>query len=255
MIHSAFRLRITGCPEDDMTMNYELMMKYLPLEWVTDNVIEKLYGIKMPDDKLFGTFQSWSSRLKSRRNVLRPGEVNRHAFESYLQYSHLMPIKIAAARLGMSADSLREIIDLMDSRNIIVLNTRDFSEQLVYETLIREFNTYFPGLQNRIFNDHNDYCRRLQEAVSSELDVTIEPMYCVFSEFLKENPPDFAYDYDCLTGEPVGLRYQVWLNFNKPIYLRPDICSLKTYIDHKEELRPLVFSGKEPEIPDSLSHG
>ena len=66
-------------------------------------------------------------------------------------------------------------------------------------------------------------------------------------------PPDMAAAFDAITLEPVGLRYQVWLETKKPANLRPDVCSLKFYAQHEAELADYVMQGGEPRhIDDRL---
>ena len=231
------------------------MRMWLPREWVPFEVIEKLHGISKVDLLGWGGFKAWSQRLRRPREVMRPNEVNRHEFESYLQHSWLLPMKAAAVRLGMTAESFQDTLAVLDESDTIILNTRDFPPQVVNESLIRHFHEPFPDLQNRIFGDHNDYCSRLHQAISKDLDIEVAPLYCETSQHLRQDPVDYAYDYDCFTDSPIGLRYQVWLDFKKPINLRPDACSLKFYIEHEAELKPLVFAGHEPEIPEGFRRG
>lgn len=235
-----------------MDTQYNFMMKWLPQEWVPFEVIELLHGTKRDDAQLWGAFQAWSLRLRRPREVLRPSEVNRHTFESYLQQSRLLPEKTAAVRVGMSIDSFQNVLATLDEKGIIVVNTRDFSQQVVTESLIREFHNIFPALQNRTFGDHDDFCSRLHAAINDDLGIQVEPVYCETSEALGQEPADFAYDYDCFTGKPIGLRYQVWLDFKKPINLRPDACSMKLYVEKEDQLKPLVFAGRVPDVPDGL---
>jgi hypothetical protein len=238
-----------------MDTQYTFMMMWLPCEWVPFEVIELLNGIKRDDAQLWGAFQAWSLRLRRPREVLRPNEVNRHAFESYLQQSRLLPEKTAAVRVGMSLDSFQDVLDTLDKKGNIVVNTRDFLQQVVTESLIREFPSLFPALQNRIFGDHDDFCSRLHAAIKDDLGIEVKPVRCETSEALGQDPADFAYDHDCFTGRPIGLRYQVWLDFKKPMNLRPDACSMKLYVEKEAQLKPLVFAGREPDVPDGLRQG
>jgi hypothetical protein len=52
------------------------------------------------------------------------------------------------------------------------------------------------------------------------------------------------------SAQPVGLRYQVWLETGKPVSLRPDVCSLVFYAKNETELRAHVMKGSEPERID-----
>jgi hypothetical protein len=57
--------------------------------------------------------------------------------------------------------------------------------------------------------------------------------------------------FDAITMDPVGLRYQVWLDTQKPVNLAPDVCSLKFYAKNEADLRPYVMKGGEPEDIDA----
>lgn len=155
----------------------------------------------------------------------------------------------------MKRESFDEVLDIMQEKSIIAINNLDFFEQTIDETFIREFNRHFPSLQFRIFSDHNDFCICLHEAIMEDLGVKVTSIRCVTSEALGENPAVFAHDYDAVTLDPIGIRYQVWLDFKKPMNLRPDACSLKLYAEQKDILRPYVFAGNEPEIPEVLIRG
>ena len=61
--------------------------------------------------------------------------------------------------------------------------------------------------------------------------------------------------FDAITLEPVGLRYQVWLETRKPVNLRPDVCSLKFYAAHENELKEYVMKGSEPDDIDPRLRG
>jgi hypothetical protein len=89
-------------------------------------------------------------------------------------------------------------------------------------------------------------CRALHDAIRTELDVKVEPLLCVTSRILDPEEPDVAAAFDAITLDPVGLRYQVWLNTDKPVNLRADVCSLKFYAQHERELRKRILQGSQP---------
>jgi len=236
-----------------MASRYAFMKKWLPKEWVPFEVIENLHGIQIKnDEQLKGSFQAWALQLRRKTEVLRQEEVSRHAFESFLQNSGLVPEKSAAMRLGMVVESFREVLGALEDRRLLPLNGRNYSQQVVAESLIRAFRDFFPKFKYRFFSNHSDYCRGLHKAISNDLHIKVTPAYCVTSEALGDDPADYASEIDCFTGDPVGLRYQVWLDFKKPIYLSPDVCSLKFYNEHESSLKSFVFGGREPEIPETL---
>ena len=79
-----------------------------------------------------------------------------------------------------------------------------------------------------------------------ENGLKVTPVYCATSVSLEEREPLFASNIDDFTGEPVSEKYSLWLDFKKPITLKPYICSLKTYALHRNILKEYLM-GDEPE--------
>lgn len=90
-------------------------------------------------------------------------------------------------------------------------------------------------------------CIALHVAIASDLDIYFTPVSCITSEVLDPEGPDLAVAFDAITMDPVGLRYQVWLDTKKPVNLAPDVWSLKFYAQNEADLRPRVLRGSEPE--------
>lgn len=240
-----------------MRDDFKYMLGCLKDEWVPLDVIKSLFGVKDDDELLWNHFVTWARQLPTPREVLQssPIRISRHAFESYLRYNQILPLKQAAARLGMKESSFAQLLPILEDKMLIIMNHIHFSSQFVPESWLRGFHTTFPDLRHSIFSTHSDYCAQLHVAIKKNVEFDVEPILCETSVALKQEPPDYAYEYDCLTDAPIGLRYQVWLNFGKPISLRPDACSLKLYSEHEDILRSYVFGGRIPEIPDSLAEG
>lgn len=214
-------------------------------------LISQIYGLEFPDESLLGKFRAWAQQLRRIRDVELPGSIDRHALETFFQTSKLIPEKWAAAKLGMADTSLHETLEELKNTGRIPQVLND-TEQVIDENLIRGFYKYFASLRNVIFADHNDFCTKLHTAIREELNYTVTALHCVTSEALRESPADYAYAFDAITLEPVGIKYQVWLDFHKPMNLRPDCCSVKFYAAEKETLRPFLFAGREPDLPPSL---
>lgn len=104
----------------------------------------------------------------------------------------------------------------------------------------------FASLRHKTFSDHSLKCRALHATIRAELHIEVEPVRCVTSILLDPTEPDMAAAFDAITLEPVGLRYQVWLDADKPVNLRPDVCSLSFHAKHEAELRAYVMKGSEP---------
>ncbi len=228
------------------------VLELLKNPWVSFELLKRLYGIDKEDAGLWGSFQMWGMGHRRPREVLRPEAVDRHAFEAFLQQSGLLPLRIAAARLGMLEDSFVDVLGRLEETGALQPNGTGHSSQLVTESLLRSFHTRFPKLRSSVFSSHDEFCAALLPVIEAEIGVKPVPLYCATALAIDKTLPEFAHDFDCLTQEPVGLRYQVWLDLGKPMFLRPDICSVKTYVDHEQELKLVLFAGKEPEVPVAL---
>jgi len=237
-----------------MRNQHVYMMMWLPRKWVPFDVIKQLYNIDLAIDKNLKNFLEWSLENRKSREIIKPtrNEVNRHALETFLQRSELLPIKIAAAHLGMTNNSFIELLDVIKDGGLISLKTEHYSPQVVSESFIRTLPSLLPNLKHKVFGDHDNYCKNLHLAIKKNLGLKVEGLYCITSQSLGEKPADYAYEFDCITGDPVGLRYSVWLDFKKPLYLRPDVCSQKFYLENKKILKRYLFLGKEPEIAKEL---
>jgi hypothetical protein len=229
------------------------MLIQLQKEWAPFDVIDLLYGIKK-EEKLLGGFRAWSSRLRRPKEVERSDSINRWSFEAYLQQSGLLSVKMAAGRLGMTKESFEEVLAKLEERNSIADKMVKISDQVVPESLVRSFHELFPDVRFKVFGNHSSYCKTLHQAIEKELKIEAQSIHCVTSEALGDDPSDFAYQFDCLTGDPIGLRYQVWLDFGKPFFLSPDACSLKLYEKNERYLKKFVLAGRLPEVPPGLKH-
>ena len=210
-------------------------------------LIDALYGLgDPPDDEVMGRYRAWYRRLRLRTDGERPDQVNRFWLETFFQRSRLLPKKWAAVRLGMAEESFDEVLDALDTDGIATRSEVQPVGSLVSEEKVRNFHELFRQTQRRVFSDNSDRCRRIHKAIGETYHVKVQPVYCVTSEALAEEPLLFAGHFDAINGDPVSVRYQVWLDLGKPMNLRPDGCSLKLYWAEREALRPLVFPGVEP---------
>jgi hypothetical protein len=218
--------------------------------YVNQAFLEDFYGLQ-PDSALMGAFRAWAARYRRREAAEKPsGEVHRHAIETFFQTERLLPMRWAAARVGMTQRSLEEVLTQIRADDPFL--PKGPSEQLIPEQLLGNLSSYFPALRNRLFSDHHDFCRELHEAILTTMGLDVEALHCVTAKALGEPDPDYVHDVDAITLEPMGLRYQVWLDFKKPMSLRPDACSLLLYARERPLLSPYLF-GSEPQIPAGLA--
>jgi hypothetical protein len=153
----------------------------------------------------------------------------------------------------METASLRQVEEALKPQGFYV--TSPLSEQLAEEPRLREITRFFSSLANRTFGDQDDFCRRLHEAIAREAGIQVRALHCVTSQALHEQPPQYAHEFDVLTLEPIGLKYQIWLDFSgKPAFLKPDCCATKTYVENQALLGKYLLAGEQPEAPSALAH-
>ncbi len=215
-----------------------------------EKLIQDLYGISRSDDtSFFLRYLVWGQRLGV-RPVDTSGRINRHMFETFLQRMKLVPVRLAGARSGMTEVAFRKTMEILAIQGITDAEF-EATKCVVSEGFVRDLSNQFKALQFRTFGSHDDYCRRLQQALADEFKIEVEPLYCVTSQKLGENPADFAYEFDAITLDPIGLRYQVWLDTKKPMNLRPDVCSLWFYVREETALKQYLPFDEPPHQLDS----
>ena len=86
------------------------------------------------------------------------------------------------------------------------------------------------------------------QEIQAALGITVTPVHCLTSQVIGETPPDFAHDFDSITNEPMGISFQLWLETEKPIQLRPDSCSWITYIRFEDVLKDQVVGRRDEQL-------
>ena len=146
---------------------------------------------------------------------------------------------------------MQTVVDRLEALSITTEVRSTFSDQVVRQREAAQLFKAFPALRRKTFSNHSRMCRALHEAIRTDLAIAVEPVVCVTSNILDPGEPDIAAAFDAITGDPVGLRYQVWLETEKPANLRPDVCSLRFYALNETELREHVMKGSEPAAIDA----
>lgn len=225
--------------------------------WCRADLVAELLGVDLTSDaRLSFALRSWSNRFQNNTEVERASgrgpEINRHALETFLAQNGLISWKWAGVYLGMSEETLSKVVELLEGKGVSPQLRSLVSDQLVRQREAAQLYRAFPSLRSRNFSDHSRMCRALHQAIEADLRVQVAPLTCVTSKIL-DAEPDIAAAFDAITFEPVGLRYQVWLDTNKPVNLRPDVCSLKLYAQNEDDLRAYLMRGAAPEqIDDRL---
>jgi len=214
--------------------------------------VDAYYGLQK-GDPVFKRVERWVAALRSPREFQCAEGVDRRLLEYYLQTYQLVPRRWAAAELGMDVGSFDTTLAQLKAQGPFLPVGHDVSTSLVARSFLSQFHGQFPSIANRIFSDHTDKCRRVHDAIESELSIKVTTLWCETSRRIDPKGEwDYAHDFDCLSFEPVGIRYQVWLDFAKPMNLRPDACSELTFAAFENKLRPYFFGGGGPEITENL---
>ena len=222
---------------------------------INSDFLYDYYGIRLDDlldSKFKNELEFWILNDYSGRqnSFFESDSINRILLELFLSEKKLLPIKFAAARLGMTKDSLLTVLGIMHEKKYLM--KRDWNSELpesqfvIKQEIIEKFWSYFPNLKYVAFRDHDNYCNRIQSEISKILSFDPEPLFCATSKCLGQDPKDFAYSFCILSTESIGIRYSVWLDFRKPAFLDVDRCSLKFYAQYEAELENFLL-GRKPE--------
>lgn len=203
----------------------------LKSEDIDEAQVQEIYGLSISDRTFEKLFAHWVG-LRKGRKPMKGGKISRYSLETFFMQVGLNPIRHAAASLGMTQESLEEVLaQIVDQELLSPTVIPELGGQLIASKLDKYLIESLPELQNRTFGDYNSFCRRLHAALKNKLGVTVTPAYCVTSQRLQEANLDYARDICRLTDQPIGLRYALWLNLGKPISLPPDKCSYLVYFE------------------------
>lgn len=224
----------------------------LSTPWCDLALIQELLGLDLVGDPgLVSALRAWADRFRGDAGVERSlggrRQVDRHALETFLLQNGWVSWKWAAVHLGLDEETLRAVVDRMRGAGALPQLDSGISDQVVRQREASTLHRQFRSLRMKTFSSHSSMCRALHRAITEELKFDVTPLHCVTSVALGDNEPDLADAFDAITLDPVGLRYQVWLETKKPVNLRPDVCSVKFYAKHENELKPLVMKGSEPD--------
>lgn len=193
-------------------------------------------------------------------SVVPNGKVDRYALEGFLQARRLLPIKWAAARLGMNEEMLRTIVDRR--LDLPTPLRREYIEYgcLIDEGLSDDLVRAIPDLRFRTFYDHESFCERLHEGIRQALaipaeDIQAAKLWCatdqeLSSMGLSDYPRRYGYYFDCLTCDPISIAHAMWLDFEKPLNLAPDRCSKLIFVRYRGDLEDWVAGTRAPDDLD-----
>ena len=204
-----------------------------------------IYGLDLwsPASEARGLFQAWARRLPRKPTViLSPDQINRWLFERFLQQEHYLPTRNAAIKFALTETDFIRVVDAMCEKGLLPYSASFAKDMGLFETsLVDNLHHHFPAMKFRFFNSQSAFVTALHGVFRRELGIELTTVYSACSKKLHEEPPEVAYEYDIITGEPMGIGHQVWLDFHKPLVLKPDACSECTFDRYRAELQRWAF--------------
>jgi hypothetical protein len=82
----------------------------LKQDWIDETTFTAIYGLTRTEHAIERDFVRWGRLQRHRRDVIRDGMVSRFAIENFLQQRGVLPMKWAAAHLGMTTASLEQAL-------------------------------------------------------------------------------------------------------------------------------------------------
>ena len=198
-----------------------------------------LYGLDLWDKAIesAGLFRVWNDRRTIKSNVLIEDKIDRWAFELFLQQEHYLPLKNASIRFAMSEDDFKQVISAMCDKEISMIpsSLRDGIVPGLYpSSLLDDLHRKLPSMKKRLFNTETEFIACFHQAIAADLKLQVTTIYSEVSKLLNDKPHEAAREFDVITGEPLGNRHQIWLDFKKPLALRPEACSILTYTRYED---------------------
>lgn len=203
-----------------------------------------IYGFNLFSDgsiEIRNQFQTWANSFTTKRVVFNQEnkKINRWLFELFLQQNRLVTTRQASIQLAMSQSDFVKLINIMKNKNMLPLGGNINMEiGIISEDTYKNLSRYFSSLRFKCWSSCADYIFSLHKVIKDELLLEVQPIYdqaCQSSKLI-------ATEYDILTDEPFESHNQVWLDFGKPLALKPDVCSIYTYRANKFELEEYLYS-------------
>ncbi len=216
---------------------------------MTTEYLNGYYGLGWPwSGEVQNDFDAWLAQ-SPRRKRWEEERPSRFLIEGFLRDQRLESTKWAACRLGMNESSFGLILEALPR---IGLRKRRYEVYpgLISVSLSDDLDGHLPSMKFRTFGDHRNYCEFLHKDLRTILNVSIQPLWCATSSRLANSPlgypREFARHFDCITLEPLSVRHQMILDFGKPIYLPPDLCSKLLYVQNRSMVEAYHGGSAEP---------
>lgn len=228
-------------------------------EWGFDEIRE-WFGVDLDtaNQSLLAQFRIFAegwNRWNYETISLKDKWIDRFAFETFLQYRHLVPVRFAAASVALDVDSFLRVLRKAESENYISKpeSEGEFPGGVYRKELISDLHTRFPDLRSKTFSSYGNKIDRLHAAFRETFgidDLTV--LRAPDSRFFDDKAELYAHDFDCITGMPIALPHQVIIETGKPSNLRPDVCSAATYKRNEDFLEAHLL-GSPPLIDEQTA--
>jgi hypothetical protein len=228
-------------------MNYKVQLEKAKNEWWESDLIKNYYGFdikKIHKTPLFETILAWTNN--NNLNFVKGNHYNRVILEKYFKESGLIPIKLAAIKLGMEEKSFRKVMDKMVEKAIFPRPSWNIENELITESTIKDFGRFFKNLKNSVFSSDNDFIFKTHQTIKETLDIDVEPLFCSISKLLNECPIKYAQQFCILSFEPLSSHNRIWVNFYRNTLIM-DSCSPKIYIEDESNQFLTEFIETKPD--------
>ena len=216
--------------------------------WPRDPFME-FYEVDLwaPDSAVGAQFREWAGGFQNGKKVLGAKDVDRWMFERFIVQREWMPQCMVADQLAISSKDLENVLRAMERNNYISKLVIQGEVPGMYpKSLVRNLPKRLPSFSRKTFSSQSSFVRAFHDAIKKDLKgVSVHLELCSASKALNEKPPDVAYERDIITRQPIGISHQVWLAFGKPLALKPDACSIFTFVQHEKVLLPFSMGGRD----------
>ena len=220
-------------------------------DW-NQTLFKEWYGCDIWSNHFFigGQFRTWAKRALKRNDIMSANSVDRFAFEQYLRSQQWTTVQFAANHLALTVEDFQNVLQAMIDSSLIIPRP-EVLPGIYPDDFLQKLPKQLPSFRNMVYGSENSYVKEFHRAVKNDLNLTPELQSCSVCKAL-------GYEQiagtvrDILTFEPVGIQYSVWLDFGKPISLRPDECSELTFSKHANDLVDFRMGKKDPIIEEKL---
>jgi len=205
------------------TVDVSKRLEMLVSGCLSTEFLKEEYGVKI-SDQFNARYYSWAKRFDKKSD-------SRFTFIRFLNRNSFIPKKHSMSCLGMDEPSFDSFVSQVVDRNIFTKNEIEPIDSIFNRNIIDKIGTH-------LFKDELDV-EELHGQLNKELGIEIVPLRSVYP--LHGSPwHDIADSFDIITGEPINSVFAVYLDFNGPLDIKQDSCSVATFIKWYDLLYPYV---------------